>query len=143
MVAKRDAGRHASRGTASAARFALLALVLGASARCSSSRVVVPVRVSDSGSGQPVAGAFVRAHPVDARHPLDVAAALNPIRPRSSSGRTDEVGLTRLSAPRDKPFQVFVTAPGFVPWGQFFDRPPRNEAVVAADLSPVASPLAR
>jgi len=81
-----------------------------------------------TGSGTPVEGATVRADPLDPHHPLNVADYFRGDAARLGVWTTGVNGRARIELLSDRPTEVSVLAPGYLPTSRVIDPGEPEEA---------------
>ncbi|MDP1661657.1 MAG: hypothetical protein Q8L55_07050 [Phycisphaerales bacterium] len=87
--------------------------------------------------GEPIAGALVRADPVDPRHPLNIADYFRTEPGTLGSWRTDTQGHAAVRLLVDRPTAVSFAAAGFVPDSSLID--PSRLSPFRLTLTPLAA----
>lgn len=120
---------------------ATLVWVVALAGGCSSPLTTRPAEaVVSSSDGAPIAGAVVRADPIDPHHPLNISDYFRGEPGTLGSWKTDQSGHARITILNDRPTALSFAAAGFAPDSVLID--PEHPSPYAVTLQPVFPPVA-
>lgn len=92
-----------------------------------------------SNDGSPIAGAVVRADPIDPHHPLNFGDYFRDEPATLGTWRTDQSGRAQITILRDRPTAISFAAAGFAPDSSLID--PEQPSPFPLTLQPLFSPV--
>lgn len=105
----------------SGALFAALSLTALSTIACSPLQHRTGEALVTTASGEPIAGATVRADPIDPRHPLNISDYIRPTPDTLGIWQTDAAGHAPLILLLNRPTELTIVKPGYLPASRFID----------------------